>query len=287
MPHHAGKLLLDALDNHWTRYRKRLKTCRDDISEDAVHELRIATRRLLSLIELIRTLVPQRQLNKLRKILKTQLDGFDELRDTQVMLIEISNTVDTLPELTPFLLDLKRREQQLLLETETFIETLTIGELKRKLKKSHGRCKPRLAKYDANIAVLATIDDAYAEALDRYQAIDPTQLASIHHLRIAVKKLRYMLTSVQALLPGLLEDHLQQLQTYLTRMGDIQNSAVLMETLERFFKPDTPPAIRQYYSQQQLDLIAAFMGSREEIFGFWRRDVDGQLPWESRNSVSS
>lgn len=283
MPKHVGKLLLDALDNHWDRYRKRLKTCRHDISEDAVHELRIATRRLLSLIELIGTLAPQRQLNKLRKILKTQLDGFDELRDTQVMLLEIGKTVGVLPELTPFLQHLEQREQHLLLQTEAFIETLTLVNLKRKLKKAHGRCKRLFAHDDANIAVLATIDNVYAIALSRYQAVDPEQLASIHHLRIAVKKLRYMLTSVQAMIPGLTDDHQKQLQTYLTRMGDIQNSAVLLQMLDAFFPAGIPQTILRHFQQQQNDLIAAFMAHREEIFGFWRKNSEQDLPWVSGN----
>jgi CHAD domain-containing protein len=285
MPNHVGKLLLDALDNHWDRYRKRLKTCRHDISEDAVHELRIATRRLLSLIELINTLAPQRPLNKLRKLLKSQLDGFDELRDTQVMLLEIGNTVSILPELTPFLQHLEQREQRLLLQTEAFIETLTIGKLKRKLKKARGRCKRPLGQYDANVAVLAAIDKVYAIAFSRYQAIDPEQLSSIHHLRIAVKKLRYMLTSVQAMIPGLPDDHQKQLQTYLTRMGDIQNSAVLLQMLDAFFPDGIPQTILRHFQQQQNDLIAAFMAHREEIFGFWRKNSAQDLPWATGNTA--
>lgn len=279
MTRHGGKLLRDALNSLWHKYRKRLKTCRHEVSEDNVHELRISTRRLLALIELLGSLRPHPALGKLRKSFKHQLDGFDALRDTQVMLLEIAGTLPILPDLAPFLSYLQQRERQLLQQTGPNIASLPQGKLRRKIQRT-GRCiKTRLAKPDPNTFILHAIDRVYATALDRYQAIDATDLSSIHHLRIAVKKLRYMLASVQVMIPGLPEAHLKRLQTYLTRMGDIQNSAVLLKTLEAFFVDGVPTEIRAYYQKQQQDLINAFMAHREEIFGFWRSAPDLAQPW--------
>lgn len=281
MPKHAGKPLLDALDSLWDKYRKRLKTCRHDISEDNVHELRIATRRLLALIELLRTLHPQAALDKLRKTLKHQLDGFDELRDTQVMLLEIANGMPALPDLAPFLGYLQQHEQQLLRETGPHIASLRQGKLRRKIQKAGRRFKSKTAKTNVNIAVLSAIDKVYATALERHLTIAADDLASIHHLRIPLKKLRYLLASVPAMIPDLPENHLRNLQNYLTRMGDIQNSAVLLRTLELFFVDGVPEEIRRYYGKQQQALIDEFMEHRGEIFGFWRSSPDQALPWTS------
>ncbi len=270
-----------ALDSLWCKYRKRLKTCRQDVSEDNVHELRISTRRLLALIELLRTLHPQATLGKLRKTLKHQLDGFDELRDTQVMLLEIANSMQLLPELAPFLSYLQQRERQLLQETGPHIASLRQGWLRRKIQKA-GRCfKTRTAKTDLNTAVLNAIDKVYATALERYLAIAADDLASIHHLRIPLKKLRYMLASVRSMIPDLPENHSHYLQNYLTRMGDIQNSAVLIRALEFFFVDGVPEEIQQYYCRQQQALIGEFMEHRGEIFGFWRSTPDQALPWQT------
>ncbi|WKJ91572.1 CHAD domain-containing protein [Methylomonas montana] len=270
MAKHGGKLLIDALDKLWRKYRKRLKACRQTANEDNVHELRVSTRRLLALIELLQALQPQPALRRIRKTLKNQLDGFDELRDTQVMLFEIAKTMPALPELEPFLAHLHRREQQLLAESQSLVAGLYQPKLRRKIVKIGNRFKARTADTDLHAALLAAIDKVYADTINRYQVIDPRDLASIHHLRIAVKKLRYLLISVQAIITDLPEDHSKHLQRYLTRMGDIQNATVLLQTLEIFFLAAVPPAIKEYYQKQLQALIDEFMLHREEIFGFWR-----------------
>ncbi len=281
MTKRGGKLLCDALDSHWRKYKKRLKTCRQDISEDNVHELRICTRRLLALIELFNSLHRHSELGKLRKILKQQLDGFDELRDTQVMLLEIANALPILPELAPFMGYLQQREQQLLQQTGPHIANMQQGKLRRKIQKAGRRFNTRSAKTDLTASILHAIDSVYATALERYQVADAADLPSIHRLRIPVKKLRYMLASVQGLIPDLPENHLKRLQCYLTRMGDIQNSAVLLKTLEVFFGDGVPAEIRAYYQKQQGDLICAFMAHSDEILEFWRSSPDQILPWRS------
>ncbi|MGZ4957706.1 MAG: CHAD domain-containing protein [Methylomonas sp.] len=279
MTQHGGKFLSDALASHWQKYRKRLKTCRKDVSEDNVHELRISTRRLLALVELIRTLLPHASLKGTRKILKHLLDSFDELRDTQVMLLEIAGSLPNLPELSPFMGYLQEREQQLLQQTGPHIAGLEQGKLRRKIQKAGRRFKSRTAKTDLHASVLGAIDGVYALTLERYRAVDAADLTSIHHLRISLKKLRYMLISVQSLIPGLPDSHLKRLQNYLTRMGDIQNSSVLLRTLEAFFGGAVPANIRMHYQKQQQDLIDGFMAHREEIFEFWRSSPDRALPW--------
>lgn len=270
MSKHGGKLLIDALDQLWRRYRKRLKACRQNICEDNVHELRTSTRRLLSLIELLQALQPQPALRRIRKALKSQLDGFDELRDTQVMLFETAKTIPALPELEPFLAHLHSREQHLLAQSQSLIAGLYQPKLHRKIAKIGNRFKAWSADTDFQPALLAAIDQVYARAINRYHAIDPNDLTSIHHLRIAVKRLRYLLISVGAIVTDLPEDHAKRLQRYLTRMGDIQNARVLLQTLAIFFESAVPPTVQEYYQKQQQALIDEFMQHRQEIFGFWR-----------------
>lgn len=267
----GGKPLLDALEKHWRQYRKRLKACHQSTSEDNVHDLRVSIRRLLSLIDLLHALQPQPTLVKIRKSLKKQLDGFDELRDTQVMLFEAAKTLPILPELEPFLAFMHRREQQLLLENQSFVASLYQPKLRRKIKKAGKRFKTHTADIDLKPALPSAIDDIYGTAINRYQALDPADLASIHHLRIAVKKLRYTLLAVQSIDSTLAETDSSWLKIYLTRMGDIQNLVVMLQTLELFFEHKIPAEIEQYYRRQQQDLIGAFMKCCSEILEFWQK----------------
>jgi len=275
-----SKLLLDTLVSLGNDYCKRIKSCRRQSSEEAVHKLRTCNRRLQALLDLFRQLTPQRRLDKLRGTVKDQLDGFDTLRDTQVMLLEIGNTVAAIPELTPFELHLQQREQQLLLQSRIFIKTLSGGKIKRKLKKAERHCKRLYAGSDLNDEVLTIIDKVFAEALERHQAIDPAQLHSIHNFRIAMKKLRYILAAAQPLLPGFPADQAKRMQDYLTLLGDIQNSAVLIQSLEAFFTAGVPVAIQKHFQQQQQGLLDGFLARQDEVFGFWRTGRDNGLPWE-------
>lgn len=49
----AKTILLEALETRWKKFRAEVKTCRRDFSEKAVHDLRVATRRLLAVFDLL------------------------------------------------------------------------------------------------------------------------------------------------------------------------------------------------------------------------------------------
>src|SRR6185436_17907080 len=80
------------------RYRKRLACCQEAFSETSVHDLRIETRRVLAMLDLMRALHFQDSLKKTRRIFKKRLDTFDELRDTQVQLLLLKPLRRDFPE---------------------------------------------------------------------------------------------------------------------------------------------------------------------------------------------
>src|SRR5512135_736900 len=98
----ARQLLADAVGESWDKYRKEIKNCRDEFSNEAVHDLRVATRRVLAIIELLNSIEPRPRFDKIIREFKDQLDELDDLRDTQVMLAEISEELNELPQLRPF-----------------------------------------------------------------------------------------------------------------------------------------------------------------------------------------
>ena len=89
----AQTLLLDSLNTRWDKYKAELKTCRQEFSEEAVHDFRIAARRLLASLDLLRAVMQDPRIQKMRRVLKDQLDDLDDLRDTQVLLADISETI--------------------------------------------------------------------------------------------------------------------------------------------------------------------------------------------------
>src|SRR5450759_3323287 len=83
------KHLGDSLHAQWRGYRRGLKRCQRSFSTKSVHDSRIATRRLLSTIELLGAFTSPRRRKKISETLKQYLDSFDELRDTHVQLVHI------------------------------------------------------------------------------------------------------------------------------------------------------------------------------------------------------
>ena len=58
------------LDKRWRRYRKAFDRCRKEFSEDSVHQLRVETRRLLALLDLLDSLATGAELRDCRRALK-------------------------------------------------------------------------------------------------------------------------------------------------------------------------------------------------------------------------
>lgn len=272
------KLLNTALEDARRKYRKRLAACRKTCNEDNVHQLRVSIRKLLSLIDLLHLLLPNALPRKLRKTLKAQLDGFDELRDTQVMLQEVTQSLPQLPALMPFIFKLQHREQRLLQQSRPLIAQRHKLQLRRLFRKA---TKALRKQADLKQAAFTTIDSIHSRIVYCHQTVDATNLHSIHQLRIALKKLRYLLPALQNLHPELPSTHIKRLQNYLTLLGDIQNSAVLAQALAQFFTDPEAENIHQYYRQQQQSLLTDFSLRREEALSFWRLNPELAHPWES------
>src|SRR5262245_6381387 len=104
--------LAKSLKTRSKRQRKRMKQCQRKFSEDAVHDSRIETRRLLSLVEMLSAFLPASHLKRARRHLKHQLDTFDDLRDTQVQLLLVKPMLRSFPAMRTFYLTLRKRERR-------------------------------------------------------------------------------------------------------------------------------------------------------------------------------
>jgi len=274
-------LLLDALNARWDKYEAELQTCRAEFSEEAVHDFRVAARRLLASLDLLRALMRDAKIKKIRRTLKDQLDNLDELRDVQVMLADISEDIQEVPPLKPFEEYLQCREKKLMRAARREIRSLKIDDLSaqmRKLKKSIAESEPD------GLNPLPAVDEAYANVSQRYEHIDPAQPATIHRLRIAFKKFRYMVESIHPMLEGFPSEQLKQMHDYQTAMGEIQDMEAAVLELAKFEKhaPDgyDPEPVRMYYKEQHALALSHYIEDKGEVFTFWRPAPDQSFPKE-------
>ena len=230
-------VVLKSFEDRRRKYRREFNLARANFSEDAVHDLRVATRRLLALLALIHILAPEPDLKPLRKALKSQLDGLDQLRDSQVMLGEVKARASELSGLEPMRQELEIRVEKLLVRAQrslgalTFVSTSNLNSRLLGLRE-YLSSQPQLGD------PLAAADSAYAEVMHRYKTVDPADPASFHLLRVPFKKFRYTVEVVQPLVPSLEKAALTNLSNYQTLLGNVQDARVFLEALQHFAGED-------------------------------------------------
>jgi len=276
------QLLIKALDSRRQKYRQQFNRARADFSEEAVHDLRVATRRILALLDLLRLLAPELPLKPIRRELKAQLDSLDRLRDTQVMLVEVRERVQNLPSLAPFQTYLEHEEQLALAEARKSLGEMNFVAVSR-LNSDLLGLRQQLLGRDAVRDPLSAADAAFATVLERFAAVQPAIPASFHSLRVAFKRFRYTVEIIHSLVPGFPRPNLKLMDEYQTALGRIQDAEVMLGALGQFpaqdSTSDAAPA-REHYEQRHADVIAAVLEGMNEVHSFWRAAPEGPFPWE-------
>ncbi|MFZ5820954.1 MAG: CHAD domain-containing protein [Chloroflexota bacterium] len=274
--------LVEALDARWLKYSNNLEACRQEFSEEAVHDVRVSTRRLLALVELLRALSPHPHLEELRRAFKDQLDSYDDLRDTQVMLLRISATLAGLPELAPYEEFLKKREEKLLRRAAQQVNAFGVTDKAPYIESTRQSLLALTDGDELRQSLLPCVDEAYAVVLHRYNKVDSSRPSSIHRLRVAFKKLRYMLEIVQPLLPEIPARNFKDMHAYQTAMGDIQDLEVLLAALADFAKRrasyDPGPA-RRYFQRSHALALYTYLDGMQQVHTFWRPAPEAPFPW--------
>ncbi len=286
--------LAAALDGRWKEYRVQFKTCRGEFSEEAVHDLRVAARRLSAVLDILRAIEPHPRLQKMRRFLKDQLDNLDDLRDVQVMLVETSETQERLPQLEPFQDYLLKQEKRLLRSARKQVQVSKPSEWSGRIVKMRAALEKESNKPGFSLRLLETMDNAYLKVSRLGSKLDRTKPATIHRLRIAFKKFRYMTEVIQPILANYPESYFKRMHDLQSAMGDIHDVEIFLYTIADFAegslrqaRKDTPSfdpkPIQRYYKIRQTELVAAFFKKKSELKTFWRRAPDQIFPWEKKN----
>lgn len=279
-----ASLLIETLENRWKIYRSELKRCQKEPSEEAIHDLRVATRRLLALVDMLRAISPHSRLQKLRRAFKNQLDSLDDLRDTQVMLMEMSEIVGELPELGLFYEYLTKREKRLLKLTVKNIRSFKVTNIRKRLDSTRKALLKMGNENQRQGALLQIVDDAYETILRRFRRIEPTQPATIHRVRIAFKNFRYMVEIIYPLVPSFPEINFKSMHDYQDMMGAIQDLEVLLSTFDEFAENDASydsGPVRRYYQQRHTEAINTYLEDMHQINTFWRPMPESPFFWET------
>ena len=281
----ANSLLLAGLENSWKNYRVELKHCRNEFSKEAVHDLRVSTRRLLALLQLLHSISPRPRLQKMIRSFKEQLDELDGLRDVQVLLAEISEIIQELPQLQAFQKYLRYLEEKILRTLRKKIKIFETSEISKRIRKTHEWIEKRKST-ELETYVMQAVDDAYLLTKIHLDGVDPGRPATIHRVRIAFKSFRYIVEIIHPLLKGFSVEHLKRMNDYQSWMGEIQDTDVFIQTFDEFSEyssfSDQEPVCR-YYELRHAEAMSTYVESMDQLYDFWRPAPNQPFPWEKPN----
>ena len=288
------EFLLCRLKEQWRSYRKQLRKCRRNVSEDAVHDLRVEARRLISLLDLMSSFVPASCVTRAHEELKCHLDTFDDLRDTQVQLSATRKLRKDFPAARHFHRFLKKREADLCkiaAKDSTDLQIKPVGKPIKTIRDCAKRWLLRHSRQQANLLLTRSITRAFERVRQLKKRIDPNDTHSIHCTRIAFKKFRYMLEALDRRAVALSKELLERLRHYQGLMGDIQDAEVLLRAFEKFVrkeKPEVRPALQltEALLGRRRKLIGKYLAGADELTKFWPAVPTARAihPGNSRNN---
>jgi CHAD domain-containing protein len=280
-----------ALDERWRRYRKAFDRCRKKFSEDSVHQLRVETRRLIALLDLLHPLIKQKDLEAVRRGLKKFFRRFARLRDTQVQLAFVEQRRRRFPEVRQFAKALARLEKRLVRKLDRMVRHTGRKRISKLMRALHDGLDKALNQLARPTQGQNVVSKQARKAFDRVvmlrQRIDPTRPLTIHRARVAFKHFRYLVELLQPLLPGVSLRCLQEMHDYQTLMGEIQDLKVLQDSLHCFVKLDVEAAqelerFRQELEHEHSARITHYLEHADQLRQFWPVELG---PWIILNSV--
>jgi CHAD domain-containing protein len=276
-PTAVGPWLAHSLDERWQCYQKQLGRFRRHLSEDSVHELRVATRRLMALFTLL-SCVPDGAIGeKGRRVLKLQLKALNELRDTHVLRMFIEQQMPRFPELALVRDFLTRGERRLEKGLAAKLDRFKTRKLAKWINSLSAGLNRQPAERERQTQLLALAlrgtAQAFSEVVARRELIDQTDLGSIHRTRVAFKRFRYMVECLSPAFTGLGKRQLRRLAMYQRKMGNVQDLEVMREYLDRFEQDhrgtDLLLRFRRQLQRRRTRSMRIFLQASDQLLRFW------------------
>ncbi len=276
-----------SLKRQLKRYRKGLKRCQQKFSPGAVHESRVETRRLLSVVELLQPFLRGGRVRKIRTTLKRHLDTFDELRDTQVQRLALAGMRQAFPAARAFYRHLKNREARFSRRSRKDVKRIKTKRLQKlltacrqELKQWRRRHRPE----QANARLLAAVGGAFERTARLKDQIARNDTATIHRTRVAFKKFRYMVETLAPHLPFANEKLLAAMHHYQTMMGEVQDVEVLLRAFDEFLREEKLERLearrfRAEWLRRRRWLVRVYLDAAGQLCEFW--------PWAGPPTATS
>ena len=258
-----------ALRLRWRKYRKDLARCRRRASEDAVHDLRVESRRMLATFDALGSLVPRRTVQAARRAIKKRTRGLGSLRDVQVQRAAVHDLSQQLPVLSGLDKRLARDERRRTSDAVRRLKRHAGGDVADAvLALRHAlRAPARRSAAAARLPLVPALAAACEAMEQRFAAIDPVRPATIHLARKELRRFRYLAEVFEPVVAAITQRYLDHLQSVQGDMGRIQDATVLNATVDRYLNKHAKAAdeagpTRDILNRRRAELIEKFLRRR-------------------------
>jgi CHAD domain-containing protein len=238
------------------------------------------------MLELTETVLPRKTVRKMRRKIRKPLNEASALRDIQVQQQHCETLVADFPQLGAFLKFLGKRERKFARRLRKKLSGVSPSELQAGtgilLEKLIVSLEPDQDKALA-ARIEAAIEDAWRRVLYLRARVNPREPATIHKMRLAFKRFRYMAEVTAPVFPQLSRERLRAMHSYQDRMGAIQDMETLMRSMMQFRRSSGRTSmlvVENEIRRRRQGLIDSFMRGIDELRFFW-----SDRPTETREVV--
>jgi len=270
--------LSDAVAEQYAKLEKMVRRCRREFSAEAVHDARVHCRRLIARLVLVEVAISPAGLHAVLRSLKRLLKSLGELRDVQVQKLALRAELSRHPEVGGLWIELGRREQELIRSASRFVAGFKTAKLRRRLEALQAELKNPAARLAAKSvlgdSIIRATQQAFDEVVQHARAISRDDVSTVHRVRIAYKKFRYMVESLPATVGRPSEAQLSDMAEYQQVMGSIQDVKVLLGFLAGYtaLRPEVSSSLepfRQTLLDRRSRLVHDFMALADTLHSFW------------------
>lgn len=228
--------LAESLEQNGTGYIQLLKSVREELSEESVHEIRVTIRKLEACLELLDTLALRHK--NLTKDLKHIRKIHGPLRNMHVELESIKSIEDRIQS-KPFKHFLKGHEKKFEKKLQKELDRISLDKQQKEIQKIVEKLlqKDVPTMNEKALKAMETQNQKVSKEFEKtkraFSPNSPNSPKSIHAIRIAAKRLRYQ---SEILKPVISFDNvnLRQLKHFQDIFGKIQNNNVLQQSIDKF-----------------------------------------------------
>jgi CHAD domain-containing protein len=272
---------------------------------ECVHRMRVASRRLRSVLPLFAISLSRQTCARWRKQLRRVTRVLGAVRDTDVQMacvqqfLHDSASAEERAGVERLLLRLEQQRQALQGPVVKALERLAARQLAEEMEERLKRVASQSASYGVDVPgryVYRQTGKGILKRLNAFEAYapyvaQPECVKELHAMRIAAKRLRYIMQALAPLYPDELAEPVQAARLCQTKLGDIHDCDMWIDTLPRFLEEEQARTLAYFGSTTPFEplrsgILALYHNRQQqrvqdyqEFVTFWEQ-LQAQGVWE-------